>query len=603
MRLLTRAVVVVLTTLVAAGLLVVSRPAPAVALDLEAAVAQASAYAASRGHQVGISIIDRDTGQVVENGLAHTRMRSASIPKVLVAESLIDRSRRGEIVLTQRDRDLMWAMVARSDDAAMSNLYSRFGGLDMVVRVIGKYDLTEIGGPPTPSYWGMYQITAHDIAKFYRGVLEGGLPPADRDLLVSLMRAATPTGADGFDQFFGIPRGLPYQYWGVKQGWMCCQEGMRRLHTTGILGPDNRFAVAILGQAPQSQSYAALAQTLTTVVQVLFPGGQIPPSGATRIPFGSVDVVTQTAPGRVEVSGWTADPDSPAASLAVHAYLDGRLAAYGTADRARPDIAAALPGYGAGHGWSLTVPVPDGQHQLCVYAINTGPGTHNPSLGCRTVEARTDPTGNFESAASTGLRGMTVAGWSVDPDAPSVSTEVRLTIDGQAGPTLRADQVRPDVGAAVTGAGPAHGFSATVPMAWPGQHTICAYAVNVPGSAGADRLLTCRVVVGPTGLVGQLDEIVVGTGSVTARGWVLDAVRVSDTVGVHVYVDGVYAGAWSADQQRPDVGAAFPEAGARHGLAVTVPVAAGPRVVCVFGIYADSRAANPALGCRQVVVP
>ena len=593
----------VVAVFLAVGLVVVERPTPAAALDLPTAVGQASSYAAARGHQVGISVYDRDTGQVVENGLAHTQMRSASVLKVFVAESLLDRDRRGEIALSQADRDLMRLMVTRSDDAAMSSLYSRFGGVDMIVRVVGKYNLTEIGGPPTPSYWGMYQITAHDIAGFYRGVLSGGLLPADRDLLISLMRAATPTGTDGFDQYFGIPRALPYQYWGIKQGWMCCQEGMRRLHTTGILGQDSRFVVAILGQAPQSQSYAALAQTLTTVVTYLFPNGQIPPGGAGRVPFGSVDSVVPTTPGRFSASGWTADPDTPGTPIDVHAYLDGRLAAYGTASDARPDVAAALPGYGESHGYALSFAATDGRHELCVYAINVGPGNGNPSLGCRTVDVQIDPIGNYEEAVPVGLRGIQLTGWTLDPDALTTAVQLRIVVDGTPAGTVQADRARPDVAAAFPGVGEAHGFRTTVGMPWPGTHQVCVFAGNTAGSAGVERPLGCRTVVGPTGLLGQLDDVTVAPGSATLSGWLLDAVDVGDVVAFHVHADGQFAGSFLADTPRLDVAAVYREAGPDHGYSTTVALSPGPHRMCTYGIVADRRSPDPLLGCRSVVVP
>ncbi|MGY1807339.1 serine hydrolase [Blastococcus sp. SYSU D00669] len=606
MRLTTRAVLAVLLSgLMAAGLGLAVRPA-AVATDMAAAVAQATAYAGSRGVTVGISVYDRDTGQVYENGQpAHTRMRSASVPKILVATSLLERSRRGEITLAQADRDLMWLMVARSDDAAMSNLYSRFGGQAMVLAVAAEYGLTEIGTPPTPSYWGMWQITANDITKFYRAVVTGigsHLHPADRDQLIAMMRAATHTGTDGFDQYFGIPYALPYQYWGIKQGWMCCQEGMRWLHTTGILGQDNRFTVSVLSRTPQSLSYAHVGETLTSVVRTLFPGGTVPPSGEARNPVGQIDVAYQASPGRYVLSGWTADHDDPTRPLDVHVYVDGVLAAYGTADRSRPDVAAVLAGYGDAHGYELTVPVPDGRHTVCVYAINVGAGTRNPSLGCPVLEAVLSPIGNFEAATAVGLRGMQVSGWTADLEDPTAPTDVVLSVDGTPAATVPAGGSRPDVGAAFPGTGSGHGFSTVLGMAWPGRHVVCATAVNVPGTGGRNTSLGCRVVTGPTTLLGSFDVAAGGSGTARVTGWAVDALVPAPPVSVHVYADGRFAGAFRADTARPDVGAVYPEAGGNHGFDASIALAPGSHTLCVFGIYADSRAANPLFACRTATV-
>ena len=87
--------------------------------------------------------------------------------------------------------------------------------------------------------------------------------------------------------------------------------------------------------------------------------------------------------GSAAVSGWALDPDT-AASIPVHVYLDGTLTA-GTASLARSDIAAAYPGYGAAHGYSVTVSGAPGTHTLCVYGIEIAGTGANSLRGCRVV--------------------------------------------------------------------------------------------------------------------------------------------------------------------------------------------------------------------------
>lgn len=590
-----------LLVLLGALSLVAGWPAAPARADMAGAVAEASAYGKGRGEQVGIAVLDRDSGQWSENGaLAHTRMRSASVPKILVAESLLDRSRRGEISLTQNDRALMESMVIRSDDSAMSNLYSRFGGLGMIHSVTAKYGLSEIGDPPTAGYWGMFQITAHDIVTFYDGLMKGGLEPADRDYLVSLMRRATPTGSDGFDQYFGIPHALPNQVWGVKQGWMCCQEGQRRLHTTGILGADNRFLVAVLSQGPQSRSYAYFGETLTRVVQVLFPGGVIPPSEVPNNPFGNLEVATEVAAGVLRVSGWAADPDTPSSPIDVHVYLDGGYAGRASAGRDRPDVAAAFPAYSAARGYALDLRVGDGPHRMCVYAINVSKGTTNPELACRTFTIRLSPVGNLDSVTLQGLRTVQVNGWTLDREAPGTSTDVHLYVDGTWTAAVSASVVRPDVAGAFPGAGAAHGLAARLTLPSPGRHQVCAYAINVPGTGGSSPLLGCATVNAPTGMLGSFDEAAGQGAGTRLRGWAIDPVRAGSPVMVHVYSDGAWVAAASANITRSDVQAAYPEGGAAHGFDVAAALPPGRHQVCVYAIYSDARAGNPQLGCRTV---
>ena len=71
----------------------------------------------------------------------------------------------------------------------------------------------------------------------------------------------------------------------------------------------------------------------------------------------------------------------------MHVYIDGRLALVGTADQARPDVAGAFPLYGPNHGFSISTPITRGRHEVCVFAINQGPGTENVMIGCKVVTA------------------------------------------------------------------------------------------------------------------------------------------------------------------------------------------------------------------------
>lgn len=70
------------------------------------------------------------------------------------------------------------------------------------------------------------------------------------------MRAAQDYGADHFYQAFGLlqsPRSATVK---AKQGWMIDGSTMI-LNTTGVLGSDNQYVVAILTKQPSAIGYAA----------------------------------------------------------------------------------------------------------------------------------------------------------------------------------------------------------------------------------------------------------------------------------------------------------------------------------------------------------
>ena len=85
---------------------------------------------------------------------------------------------------------------------------------------------------------------------------------------------STPTGIDGYPQRFGIPEGLYAEPVAVKQGWFCCWNGANQLHvSTGVIGPERRFVMAIGSLEPDSDSDARA--TITQAVKTMFPGGKI----------------------------------------------------------------------------------------------------------------------------------------------------------------------------------------------------------------------------------------------------------------------------------------------------------------------------------------
>jgi hypothetical protein len=100
-------------------------------------------------------------------------------------------------------------------------------------------------------------------------------------------------------------------------------------------------------------------------------------------PVGNLESVVRTA-GVAQITGWAVDPDT-ADPVAVHVYVDGAWGGAYSASQSRPDVGAAYPGYGSGHGISVQVPVPTSPANVCVYLINAGPGSTNPLLGCRRV--------------------------------------------------------------------------------------------------------------------------------------------------------------------------------------------------------------------------
>ena len=207
---------------------------------------------------------------------------------------------------------------------------------------------------------------------------------------------------------------------------------------------------------------------------------------APNSPAGVIDGIG-VAPGGAVVTGWTVDPDAHD-TLDVHTYVDGEFAAVTRADAVRPDVAAALPGYGAAHGFVVEVPLTPGPHDVCVYGINVGAGT-NALIDCVTPTVSTVPFGALDGTARAGSV-ATVTGWAIDPTT-ATAARVRVTLDGVTVTTAEASVPRPDVLTVFPFFGVSHGYRIDVPVSR-GPHTVCVVALGQPPSPSTG--LGCRPI-------------------------------------------------------------------------------------------------------------
>ncbi|MGH3267067.1 MAG: hypothetical protein ACRDNS_34370, partial [Trebonia sp.] len=191
-------------------------------------------------------------------------------------------------------------------------------------------------------------------------------------------------------------------------------------------------------------------------------------------PIGTLDAAVPS-PGTVAMWGWAIDPDT-AEPIPVHVYVDGKLFTGVGANEARPDVEAKFPVYGGSHGFSALLPLSEGQHTICAWALNvTGAGT-NPELGCKTVTVPSgDPIGRLDGV--TYVNQIIAWGWAADPKTPRSPILVHLYLDGALVTLGAADEARPDVAHAFPAYGPDHGYFVGIP-ATSGKHRVCAYAIN-----------------------------------------------------------------------------------------------------------------------------
>ena len=252
---------------------------PAVAFTgLDARERQASAEASKSGADLTVAVLDRNTGQLVTSGAG--TLAIASVVKLFIADDLLLQVSKGQTQLSPDDRAAFDRMLRSSDDSAAENFWNRSGGSAIINRVVARYGLTSTHAP-TNGRWFNTISTVTDLVHYYDMMLagSGGLPPEQANLILSNLAASTPTAPDGmvpggvYPQRFGIPEGLYAEPVAVKQGWMCC-VGSDWLHlSTGVIGPDRRYVMAI--SSMQATDATDARATITQAVKTMFPGGRI----------------------------------------------------------------------------------------------------------------------------------------------------------------------------------------------------------------------------------------------------------------------------------------------------------------------------------------
>lgn len=315
-------------------------------------------------------------------------------------------------------------------------------------------------------------------------------------------------------------------------------------------------------------------------------------------PFGNLDRAAVSGPRRVTLIGWSLDPDTTAPTQ-IHIYAGSQFVGWASAAVTRNDVAKSYPGFGPGRGFTATVELPAGRHNVCAYAINVGAGTGNPGLGCRVVVVGGNPVGFLDGVRLAGPGTVAVNGWALDPDTDA-PTRIHVYAGSRHVATIATNQTRNDVGKAYPGFGTNRGFSGTVQLA-AGAHAICAYALNV-GSGTTNPSLGCRTITVGGKPVGSLDAAAQGgPGEVIVSGWALDPDTANPT-GVRLNVDGRVVATVTTDARRGDVAALFPGFGDLHGYRAVLALPNGTHRVCAVGVNVGAGSGDTILGCRDVTV-
>ncbi len=201
------------------------------------------------------------------------------------------------------------------------------------------------------------------------------------------------------------------------------------------------------------------------------------------------------------------------------------------------------------------------------------------------------PIGNVDNAVrGPGLIG--VSGWALDPDTIG-PIQVHVYVDGHINTITTANTTRGDVGAMFPGYGSQHGFSTNVAVG-PGDHSVCAYAINQYNGQG-NPTIGCELVQNTP--FGSLDVANPSPTGLQVTGWAIGP-DVTNPLAVHLYFNGHIVKAVSAASARPDVARTYPAFGVGHGFTTTIPDESGS--LCAYAINGAGNGDNPLVGCKFV---
>lgn len=264
-------------------------------LDLTSRIPEAVDSALGRGAEVDFALLDRQTGTYFANGDTD-QVETASISKLFIADDVLRGAEIAQVPVADDDMASIETMLKSSDDGAANYLWYKYGENDIITRVTQRYGLTATS-PPWDGLWWNTTTSAAELVSYYSRLLDGagGLSPASTSTMIGLLRQSTPVATDGYHQQFGIVDALPAEpVRAIKQGWMCCITD-RWLHlSTGTIGVDNRYVIALISReeihyeddmerypdtavvdVTDDSSAQHARDTLTGFVAMLFPDGRI----------------------------------------------------------------------------------------------------------------------------------------------------------------------------------------------------------------------------------------------------------------------------------------------------------------------------------------
>ncbi|AHH16513.1 hypothetical protein NONO_c17120 [Nocardia nova SH22a] len=250
---------------------------------------------AEPGSEVGIDVVDTASGATLAGLDTDQQFYTASVVKLLIA---LDTMRSAGWQPDSETTATLSTMLSASDDDIADALWDDDGGPQIVSRMAATIGLPDTTPPDDPEQWGETRTTPADVVRIY-DYITTDVPSPARDIVLTALGGTTEIAADGTDQYFGIPDGLPGTGWDVKQGWMTLDDSTT-IDTTGLVSAgaqSGRYVVVVLTTQPPGIDWTAGGAAVTAAVGALRPA-LVPNTSA-----GTVSAETVTCSSICPASG------------------------------------------------------------------------------------------------------------------------------------------------------------------------------------------------------------------------------------------------------------------------------------------------------------
>ncbi|MEV7196378.1 serine hydrolase [Streptomyces sp. NPDC093510] len=204
----------------------------------------------NRKGTVAVGLHDRTTDTTCTLR-AGTSFDSASVVKVTVLAALLWDAKKTERKLSERESDLAYAMITKSDNAATTKLWRQLG-TGKIKAFLAAAKMTKTV-PGSGGYWGLTRINATDEQKLLALVTAKNSVLSDnaRAYILKLM------GKVVSSQRWGTPAGAPSTVKiHVKNGWLQRSTHGWRVHSVGAFkGGGHDYTISVLSHGNSTMNY------------------------------------------------------------------------------------------------------------------------------------------------------------------------------------------------------------------------------------------------------------------------------------------------------------------------------------------------------------